>query len=135
MQDFDLTTHSSGPGFGEELLSVTSLNRLARSLLEGNFPAVMVEGEISNLATPASGHWYLTLKDKSSQIRCAMFVNRNRQVRFKPQNGKQVIIRGRVSIYEARGDYQLIADSMEEAGSPWPRGWRLTAPRHHNHPT
>ena len=84
--------------------------------MEDNFPAVVVEGEISNLATPASGHWYLTLKDKTSQIRCAMFVNRNRLVRFKPQNGKQIIVRGRLSIYEGRGDYQLIADSMEDSG-------------------
>jgi exodeoxyribonuclease VII large subunit len=100
----------------ENILSVSSLNRMARSLLESNFPAVIVEGEISNLAIPSSGHWYLTLKDKSSQIRCAMFVNRNRMVRFKPQNGNQIIVRGRLSIYEGRGDYQLILDGMEEAG-------------------
>ena len=100
----------------EKVLSVTNLNRMAKLLLEDNFPAVVVEGEISNLATPASGHWYLTLKDKTSQIRCAMFVNRNRLVRFKPQNGKQIIVRGRLSIYEGRGDYQLIAASMEESG-------------------
>ena len=98
------------------VLSVTSLNRLAKSLLEGHFPAVTVEGEISNLARPSSGHWYLTLKDKSSQLRCAMFVNRNRQVRFRPDNGQQVIVRGKLSIYEGRGDYQLLVDSMEEAG-------------------
>tara|TARA_B110000858_G_scaffold196741_1_gene256289 strand:+ start:3843 stop:5249 length:1407 start_codon:yes stop_codon:yes gene_type:complete len=100
----------------ENILSVSSLNNMARSLLESNFPAVIVEGEISNLAVPSSGHWYLTLKDKSSQIRCAMFVNRNRMVRFKPENGKQIIVRGRLSIYEGRGDYQLILDGMEEAG-------------------
>lgn len=100
----------------DNVLSVSSLNRMARSLLESNFPAVIVEGEISNLAVPASGHWYLTLKDKASQIRCAMFVNRNRMVRFRPENGKQVIVRGRLSIYEGRGDYQLIVDGMEEAG-------------------
>lgn len=100
----------------DNVLSVSSLNKMARSLLESNFPAVIVEGEISNLAVPASGHWYLTLKDKSSQIRCAMFVNRNRAVRFKPENGNQIIVRGRLSIYEGRGDYQLILDGMEEAG-------------------
>ncbi|GJM13024.1 MAG: exodeoxyribonuclease 7 large subunit [Pseudohongiella sp.] len=100
----------------ENILSVSSLNSMARSLLESNFPAVIVEGEISNLAMPSSGHWYLTLKDKSSQIRCAMFVNRNRMVRFKPESGKQIIVRGRLSIYEGRGDYQLILDGMEEAG-------------------
>ena len=100
----------------ENILSVSSLNRMARSLLESNFPAVIVEGEISNLAMPSSGHWYLTLKDKSSQVRCAIFVNRNRLVHFKPENGKQIIARGRLSIYEGRGDYQLILDGMEEAG-------------------
>ena len=100
----------------DNILSVSSLNSMARSLLESNFPAVIVEGEISNLAVPSSGHWYLTLKDKSSQIRCAMFVNRNRMVLFKPENGKQIIVRGRLSIYEGRGDYQLILDGMEEAG-------------------
>jgi len=111
--------HKSYPydkGYAENILSVSSLNRMARSLLESNFPAVIVEGEISNLALPSSGHWYLTLKDKSSQIRCAMFVNRNRMVRFKPQNGNQIIVRGRLSIYEGRGDYQLLLDGMEEAG-------------------
>lgn len=98
------------------ILTVSSLNRMARSILESNFPAVIVEGEISNLAIPASGHWYLTLKDKSAQIRCAMFRGNNRSVRFQPANGNQIIVRGRLSIYEGRGDYQLIADSMEEAG-------------------
>jgi exodeoxyribonuclease VII large subunit len=98
------------------VLSVSSLNRLARSLLEGNFPAVLVEGEISNFSTPASGHWYLTLKDARSQLRCAMFRNSNRRVRFRPADGVSVLVRGRLSIYEARGDYQLIIDDMEEAG-------------------
>ena len=100
----------------ESVLSVSSLNKLAKSLLETNFPHVLVEGEISNLATPASGHWYFTLKDKNSQIRCAMFRNRNQVLRFKPRNGMQVMLRGRLSIYEGRGDYQLITDTMEEAG-------------------
>lgn len=99
-----------------QVLSVTSLNRMARSLLEGNFPAVLVEGEISNFSTPASGHWYLTLKDKNSQLRCAMFRNDNRKVRFRPGNGNNVLARGRLSLYEARGDYQLIIDDLEEAG-------------------
>jgi len=98
------------------VLSVSSLNRLARSLLEANFSAVLVAGEVSNLAIPASGHWYFTLKDKKSQIRCAMFAGRNRRLRFRPDDGTQVIARGNLSIYEARGDYQLIVDSLEEAG-------------------
>lgn len=113
---FDEKNIAADPMPSVSVLSVTSLNRLARDLLERNFPSVIVEGEISNLAQPASGHWYLTLKDRNSQVRCAMFNNRNRFVRFKPQNGNQVIIKGRLSIYEGRGDYQLIADNLEEAG-------------------
>src|SRR5690606_15222544 len=72
------------------ILSVTQLNRLARMLLEDNFPAVLVEGEISNLAMPASGHWYLTLKDDNAQVRCAMFRNRNMLIRSRPKDGMQV---------------------------------------------
>ncbi len=98
------------------VLSVSSLNRMARSLLEGNFPAVLVEGEISNFSTPSSGHWYLTLKDDKAQLRCAMFRNCNSRVRFRPDNGLNVLVRGRLSLYEARGDYQLIVEEMEEAG-------------------
>jgi exodeoxyribonuclease VII large subunit len=101
----------------ENILSVSTLNRLARGLLEECFPSVTVEGEISNLAMPASGHWYLTLKDQHAQIRCAMFRNRNLSVRLRPINGMQVIVRGRLSLYEGRGDYQLILDSLEDAGA------------------
>jgi len=99
------------------ILSVSTLNRLARGLLEDCFPAVTVEGEISNLSVPASGHWYLTLKDESAQIRCAMFRNRNMGVRCRPANGMQVIVRGKLSLYEGRGDYQLILESMQDAGA------------------
>lgn len=99
------------------VLTVSSLNRMARSLLEDGFPSVVVEAEISNLAVPASGHWYLTLKDERAQIRCAMFRGNNRSVRVRPANGMLVTVRGRLSLYEARGDYQLILDSMEEAGA------------------
>ncbi len=99
------------------VLTVSSLNRMARSLLEDGFPSVVVEGEISNLAVPASGHWYLTLKDERAQIRCAMFRGNNRAVRVRPANGMLVTVRGRLSLYEARGDYQLILDRMEEAGA------------------
>jgi exodeoxyribonuclease VII large subunit len=101
----------------QDILSVSSLNKMARSLLEANFPAVVVEGEISNLARPASGHWYLTLKDKTAQIRCAMFAGQNRLLRFEPENGQKILVRGKLSLYEGRGDYQLIISSMEEAGS------------------
>src|SRR5690606_17065317 len=104
------------PPATRDVISVTSLNRLARSLLEGHFPNVLVEGEISNLSMPSSGHWYFTLKDEGSQIRCAMFRNRNMMTRFRPRDGMQILLRGKLSIYEGRGDYQLIGESMEEAG-------------------
>ena len=99
------------------ILTVSQLNRLARMLLEDSVPAVLVEGEISNLSIPSSGHWYLTLKDEQAQIRCAMFRNRNMLLRFKPKDGMQVIVKARLSIYEGRGDYQLIVEHMEQAGA------------------
>ncbi|MEC8803836.1 MAG: exodeoxyribonuclease VII large subunit [Pseudomonadota bacterium] len=99
-----------------KVLSVSSLNQMAKSLLEGHFSQVAVEGEISNFANPASGHWYFTLKDQKSQLRCAMFAGRNRLVQFNPKNGDQLIVRGQLSIYPNRGDYQLIVSQMEEAG-------------------
>ena len=96
--------------------TVSQLNRRVRQLLETQFPLVWVEGEISNLARPASGHWYFTLKDDQAQVRCAMFRNRNSLTRFRPENGHQVLARCRLSLYEGRGDYQLIAEHLEEAG-------------------
>jgi exodeoxyribonuclease VII large subunit len=99
-----------------KILTPSSLNRQARGLLEQNFPAVWVEGEISNLARPASGHLYFSLKDQSAQIRCALFRQHARNLAERPDNGQQVCIRGRLSVYEARGDYQLIVDRLEPAG-------------------
>lgn len=98
------------------VLTVSQLNRQARQLLETHLSLLWVEGEISNFSAPASGHWYFTLKDKDAQVRCAMFRSRASQVRFKPELGKHVVVRGRVSLYENRGDYQLIVEHMEEAG-------------------
>ncbi len=103
-------------GTEREVYSVGRLNRDVRLLLERGFPVLWVEGEISNLARPASGHWYFSLKDRDAQIRCAMFRQRNLQARFEPRNGTQVLARGRVSLYEARGDYQLLVELIEEAG-------------------
>lgn len=100
-----------------EILAVSELNKRARRLLEGQFGQVWVQGELSNVVRAASGHWYFTLKDRNGQLRCAMFRNRNRLLRFKPSEGDQVILRGKLSIYEGRGDYQLIAEFMEAAGS------------------
>jgi len=96
--------------------TVSQLNRRVRQLLETQFPLVWVEGEISNLARPASGHWYFTLKDDQAQVRCAMFRNRNSLTRFRPENGNQVLARCRLSLYEGRGEYQLIIEHLEEAG-------------------
>lgn len=100
-----------------EVIAVSELNKRARKLLEGQFGQVWVQGELSNVVRAASGHWYFTLKDRNGQLRCAMFRNRNRLIRFKPQEGEQVILRGKLSIYEGRGDYQLITEFMEAAGS------------------
>jgi len=100
----------------QHIYSVSQLNREARLLLEQQFGSIWLEGEISNLARPASGHWYLSLKDQQAQLRCAMFKNRNRTLRFAPQNGDQVLVRGVLGLYEARGDFQLIIDRMEPVG-------------------
>ena len=100
-----------------DIFSVSQLNRQARQLLETHLPLLWVEGELSNVSTPSSGHWYFTLKDDQAQVRCCMFRNRNMLVRFKPQQGQHVLLRARVSLYEGRGDYQIIAEHMEEAGS------------------
>jgi len=97
-------------------LSVSELNRKAKSLLELHLNQIWVEGEVSNLSQPGSGHWYFTLKDAKAQIRCAMFRNRNLLVRTKLKAGDYVRVRARVSLYEPRGDYQLIADHLEPAG-------------------
>lgn len=103
------------PG-NREVLTVSQLNREARAVLEGNFPLLWIEGELSNLSRPGSGHMYFTLKDEFAQIRCAMFRMRNMHLAFRPQNGMHVLMRARVGLYEPRGDYQLIVDHMEEAG-------------------
>lgn len=101
----------------QNILSVSQLNRSAKQLLETHLSLIWVEGEISNFAQPSSGHWYLTLKDRSAQVKAAMFRGRNQQVRFAPQNGLKVLVRARVSIYEGRGDYQLIIEHMQAAGA------------------
>ncbi|MGD2137525.1 MAG: exodeoxyribonuclease VII large subunit [Gammaproteobacteria bacterium] len=108
---------TDGPGAGREIFSVSRLNQTARKLLEGGLPRIWVEGELSNIARPSSGHLYFTLKDSQAQVRGAMFRNRNQLLRFRPEEGMQVLVRARVSLYEPRGDYQLIADHMEEAGA------------------
>ncbi|OXM41006.1 exodeoxyribonuclease VII large subunit, partial [Pseudomonas fluvialis] len=99
-----------------ELLSVSQLNSRARLLLEDVFAQVWVEGEISNLAKPASGHLYFTLKDSQAQVRCALFRQNAARVRQTLRDGLAVKVRGKVSLFEGRGDYQLIVDAVEPAG-------------------
>ncbi|WP_340122681.1 exodeoxyribonuclease VII large subunit [Methylobacter svalbardensis] len=98
------------------IITVTQLNRETSQLLAEHFLSVLVEGELSNTAQPSSGHLYFTLKDANAQVRCAMFRTQQRRLAFKPENGKQVIVRAQVSLYEPRGDYQLIVEHIEEAG-------------------
>ena len=104
------------PSETRDIYTPSRLNREARTLLERGLPALWLEGEISNLSRPSSGHWYFSLKDEAAQLRCAMFRQRNILTRFTPRDGSHVLVRGRVSLYEQRGDYQFIADYMEEAG-------------------
>ncbi len=100
----------------EEIFTVSRLNREVRFILEGSFPLLWVEGEISNFAAPGSGHWYFSLKDPLAQVRCAMFKPHNRKLHFTPKDGMHVMIKARVSLYEGRGEFQLIAEHMEEIG-------------------
>ena len=100
----------------EKILTVTQLNRATSQLLDNHFLSLWVEGEISNFSAPSSGHLYFSLKDANAQVRCAMFKNQQRRLNFNPSNGKQVLIKARVSLYEPRGDFQLIVEQIEEAG-------------------
>lgn len=99
-----------------KIYTVSRLNQEVQSLLEKDFGTLWLQGEISNFSRPGSGHFYFTLKDSTSQIRCAMFKGRNRYVEFKPQNGDAVMVRGKLGLYAARGDFQLIVEHMEPAG-------------------
>jgi exodeoxyribonuclease VII large subunit len=110
-----MITTSSSPT-PRKILTVSQLNRETSALLGEHFFSVWVEGEISNLSTPSSGHSYFSLKDAQAQIRCALFVMQRRRIAFKLENGQHVVVRGQVSLYEPRGDYQLIIDHVEPAG-------------------
>lgn len=101
---------------GRRIFSVAEINMQSKQLLESAFPSVWVEGEISNFSAPSSGHWYFTLKDSHAQVRCAMFRNRNLRAKLRPGNGEHVQLRAGVSLYAARGDYQLIVEELEPAG-------------------
>lgn len=99
------------------ILSVTDLNQLVKDLLADAIGQIWLMGEISNFSKPSSGHWYFTLKDERAQVRCAMFRNSNFKAGFLPENGQQVIARATVTLYEARGEYQLIIDKLQPAGA------------------
>src|SRR5579864_6717673 len=99
-----------------EVYSVSRLNREVRTLLERGLGTVWVAGELSNFSQPASGHWYFSVKDRNAQLRCAMYRSKNGFVGFTPRAGMQVLLRGRISLYEAKGECQLIVEHLEEAG-------------------
>lgn len=100
----------------KRILTVSQLTSLIRGVLEENFEHVWVEGEVSNLATPASGHLYFTLKDGAAQIRCVMFRASSRALKFRPRDGMGLIVRGRVTVYDQRGEYQLLVEYLEPRG-------------------
>lgn len=107
---------TSSPSTSRQILTVTKLNRLARTVLESEVGLIWLSAEISNFVSAASGHWYFTLKDNKAQVRAAMFKNTNRAVKQRPKEGDKVLVRASVGIYEARGDYQLIIEHMESDG-------------------
>ena len=100
----------------QEIISVSEINRRAKSILEENFPFVWIQGEVSNFFSAASGHWYFSLKDESSEIRCAMFANRSHRITFEPKDGDHLVLNGTLSIFEGRGQYQIIVEHIELAG-------------------
>jgi exodeoxyribonuclease VII large subunit len=102
--------------FRRDIWTVSRLNAEARAILEGALPLLWVQGEISNLAQPASGHCYFTLKDPGAQVRCALFRQRRRLLAFEPTNGQQVLVRARLTLFETRGEFQLRVEHMEPAG-------------------
>jgi len=101
----------------QHILQVSELTKKVRFLIESELNTVWLTGEISNFIAASSGHWYLSLKDNKSQVKCAMFKGNNRRVRITPKNGQQVLVRAKVSLYEPRGDFQLIIEQMEDAGT------------------
>ena len=100
----------------EAIWTVSALNSEVKTMLSQGIGTLWIEGEISNFACPASGHWYFTLKDEKAQCRSAMFRGRNSRVGFQPQNGQKVLVRAQVTLYEARGEFQLVVDHLEDSG-------------------
>jgi len=100
----------------DTIWTISALNFEVKTMLSEGIGSLWIEGEISNFACPASGHWYFTLKDERAQCRAAMFKGRNNRVGFLPKNGQHVLIRAQVTLYEARGEYQLVVEHLEDAG-------------------
>src|SRR5580765_6619964 len=98
-------------------LSVSELTTAVRNALEARFAAVWVEGEISNFKAHSSGHWYFTIKDESAQIRAKCFRSANSRIRFRPKDGLHVRARGRLTVYDARGEYELVVESLDPVGA------------------
>jgi len=113
MADYDSFRSQKIP---QKVLSVSELNRLARDVLQASFPLNWVSGEVSNFTRAASGHWYFSLKDASAQVRCVMFKGRNSYTDFTPREGDKIEARATVTLYEARGDFQLTIESLRQAG-------------------
>ncbi|MDB6163685.1 MAG: xseA [Xanthomonadaceae bacterium] len=107
---------NTNPARDREVLTPSQLNTLARDLLEDTFPLIWVEGELSGVSRPGSGHLYFNLKDARAQVKCALFKPKSTWLKFVPRDGLRVLARGRLTVYEARGEYQLVLDHMEEAG-------------------
>lgn len=110
------TTDADGTLLQRDVYSVSRLNREVSQLLEHGMPTIWLEGELSNFARPASGHWYFSLKDRDAQVRCAMFRQRNARIPLVPKEGQRVLVRAQVSLYQPRGDFQLLIEHLEEAG-------------------
>ncbi|MBC7756542.1 MAG: exodeoxyribonuclease VII large subunit [Bdellovibrio sp.] len=116
MADYDTSSSEKNLGALQKILSVSELNRLAREVLERSFPLFWVSGEVSNFTRAASGHWYFSLKDQAAQVKCVMFKGRNAYIDFTPREGDKIEARCTVTLYEARGDFQLTVEFVQKAG-------------------
>lgn len=112
----ELTSYSDKQIMPANIMTVSELNRLARNVLEQTFPLFWVSGEVSNFTRAASGHWYFSLKDQTAQVKCVMFKGRNSYVDFMPREGDKIEARATVTLYEARGDFQLTVEFVQKAG-------------------
>lgn len=117
MDLFSPNTAKNQSDGGKNIYSVSKLNKQVKNLLETGFGSIWLSGEVSNFSRPSSGHWYFSLKDENAQVRCAMFRGQNQRMAYTPKNGENVLIRAKISVYEPRGEYQLIANHVEPTGA------------------